>query len=102
MTPALTTAGLALLAALQVADILTTHLILKRGGVERNVLLAGLFEEFGALPTMIVTKAALVALAWNYLPPYPFAIAAICVFYVGIVVNNLHVLHRKLPSGGTR
>ena len=102
MTPDMITAGLVLFAALQVADILTTHTILKRGGFERNVLLAGLFEEFGALPVMLVTKAALVALFWLYMPEYPVALGVACVFYIGIVANNLHVLKRKLPSGGTR
>lgn len=84
----------ALLVALQVADIATTYLALDRKkGTEANGLLAPLFVRFGVLPTLIVVKGGFIGLLlWGH--PYVMAevLAALTLVYVLVVFNNMKVL----------
>jgi hypothetical protein len=90
------TAPLAILfIALQIADIYTTLELLDRvkGAREQNKAMAMLFDEFGPLPTLLVTKGIAILLvaiflldeAWWYL-------AALDAFYVWVVLHNFRQL----------
>ena len=55
-------------AALQIADSITTDIIL-RNGRELNPILNWLFNKFGIVPTLVVFKLVsllLVATVWNF------------------------------------
>ena len=94
-----------LIIALQIADIVTTHLALTSGkGTEGNGLLAWLMVRIGVLPTLVLTKGLLFGwvLGWAYLLPeisvHPVWLAALGVMAVGylfVIVSNLRVLTRK-------
>lgn len=93
--------GIALLAALialQVADAVTTLACLRRGGTERNPLLAAAMFAIGTVPALLLAKALLIGVAVLLLG-YPVALAVICAVYAVVVINNLRVL-RHLKSGG--
>ena len=79
---------LATLAALQVADIWTTRKILLAGGRELNPAVRWLIGRFGIMPALVVSKAAVLAIAWFILLPYPAVLAALCAFYGWIVWHN--------------
>lgn len=85
---------LILFAALQLADTLTTLAILDRGGCELNPLMRGLFDDLGAPFALVLTKSGLVILAVFGLADAPWIVAALCLFYVGVVINNLLVMRR--------
>jgi len=79
---------LALLAALQVADVWTTRRILLAGGKEMNPVVRWLIGRFGLLPALLMSKAAVLALAAAFLLPYPWLLGGLCVFYAGIIWYN--------------
>ena len=83
---------LATFVLLQLADIYTTHRILKGGGVERNPLLCKLFDRFGVLPVLLVTKAVAVAAVIAALTDYPWVVGGLDVFYAVVIANNLRIL----------
>ena len=79
--------ALAIFAALQVADVTLTTLILRRGGRELNPVMRWLMDKVGVIPAMAVTKALLVAyFAWADIPALTIAG---CVLYAAVVVWNL-------------
>lgn len=82
---------------LQVLDIYTTRKVLSDGGKELNPLLVKLFERFGVDKTLLVTKAAAVAIfaamvyaasKGNYVGYIAAAHAAVVAFYAFIVYRN--------------
>jgi hypothetical protein len=85
-----------LLLALQVLDIISTVLALRRPGtVEANPLLAPLFARFGALPTLLVVKSAVCALLWQYQADLPlWLLLPLCAGYAYVVVNNFVIVLR--------
>ena len=83
---------LALLAALQLADIYTTRRILLAGGKEMNPAVRWLIGRFGIMPALLVSKAAMLVLATAFLLPYPWALGGLCVFYAGIIWYNVKSL----------
>lgn len=52
------------LTLLQALDGWTTYKIIRRGGYEKNTLIADWIEEFGLYPTLLVVKGACTAAAW--------------------------------------
>ena len=74
---------------LQLADIYTTHAILKQGGREMNVVMKWLFDRIGHIPALLATKGIVVILVYLYLLPYEFVLGGLCVFYAVIVAHNL-------------
>jgi hypothetical protein len=79
--------AIAILAALQVADIYTTHRVLANGGRELNPLLAKLFARFGILQMLIPLKLSFLALAYLYIPEgWVWGLSAL---YALIVANNV-------------
>lgn len=85
---------LALLIALQIADMVTTIAILNRpGGRERMPQMRKLMDRFGVLPGMLILKvpfliaAAVVALIW---PHYAFdVLVTLCAVAAGVLVWNM-------------
>ena len=81
---------------LQVLDVISTHLALKRPGImEKNPVMRRLMEAVGILPAMIAVKAVtiLIVSAVYFLTPALRIGAAVglgiaSVFYVVVVVNN--------------
>ena len=84
-----------LFTALQVADVLLTLQIHKRGGRELNPLMRWLMDEYGTLPALVVSKAVLLALAYFYLVGFPSVLIALCAGYAGLAGWNVMQL-RKL------
>jgi len=73
---------------LQVLDVWTTHRILSAGGRELNPVMDWLFKRLGVLPGLIIVKTVVVALIWFYLISHPVFVAALCIFYVAVVIHN--------------
>ena len=89
----MTTILFAILAALQLGDILTTLRVLGQGGVERNPVLAPLFRRFGSPPVLIAEKVLVLGLVWIALPSMApqlqlALLGASCALYVWIVWHN--------------
>lgn len=78
---------------LQVADAWTTHRFLTdKTGVEKNPVLAGLFEEFGHIPVLIAVKSIAISLTYFYLIEEPIVLGLLVAFYIAIVINNLRLI----------
>jgi hypothetical protein len=87
-----------------VVDTITTYKALSSGiGVEKNKIMAWLFEKFGVLPSLIIFKLIAVALMAGccvYLPQIYQPMEIICpvilglldAFYLWVAVNNVKVL----------
>ena len=81
---------------LQVLDVISTHLALKRPGiVEKNPVMRRLMDAIGILPAMIAVKAVtilIVAGVFLFIPALRIGAAIglgiASVFYVVVVVNN--------------
>lgn len=87
-------------ALLQLADAYTTSRILKAGGVETNKLMRRLMEQIGVTEALVLTKTlaiviVVMAFAAGHLPVW--VLAALCAFYVLVVLNNVLVM-RGRPS----
>lgn len=85
-----------ILLVLQVLDIISTVLALRRPGtVEANPLLAPLFKRFGVLPVLLVAKSVVCALLWQYRADLPlWLLLPMCAGYAYIVINNFQ-LHTR-------
>ena len=85
-----------LLIALQLADLATTHYVLRKGiGTEANPLLKRLFDRFGHERVLIVTKSAFIVwllLLQGFIPN--FVLWLLVAFYVWVVYNNLRVIRK--------
>jgi hypothetical protein len=79
---------LAILAALQAADVYSTRRILLAGGREMNPAVRWLIGRFGLMPALIGAKVAVMAIAWFILLPYPWLLGGLCAFYAGITAYN--------------
>ncbi len=88
----LTSAMLASFALVQLADIATTRVILQRGGVEANPLMAWAQGSLGS--AWMAPKLALAAIALCLLPRFrkPWHIAVAVVACAIPVISNLVVL----------
>ena len=81
---------------LQVLDVISTHLALKRPGImEKNPVMRRLMEAVGILPAMIAVKATtvlIVAGVFLFIPAVRLGMAIglglASVFYSIVVVNN--------------
>jgi hypothetical protein len=85
-----------LLIALQLADLATTHYVLRKGiGTEANPLLKRLFDKFGHERVLLITKAAFIVWLLLLQGFIPDAVLWLLVaFYVWVVVNNLRVIRK--------
>lgn len=94
-----------LIVLLNIADVYTTNRILRRGGSERNPLMAKVFSLIGVLPGLLLVKAAIVlALWWAFIhqglqgPFFIGLLVLICAVYVWVVAHNLREI-RKQSAG---
>jgi len=93
-----------ILAALQVLDVWTTHVVLSRGGVEANPLVAAVMAALGSvLLALVLLKAGalgvvLVAtrgvLARGLSERAARRMAAVSIIYCAVIANNLVTLTR--------
>ena len=87
---------LVVLIALQVADIATTHYVLKTGiGTEANPVLNKLFQKFGHEPVLLTTKGAFIVflLVVQHLIPV-WALGGMVAFYLWVIWNNVRVIQK--------
>lgn len=94
---------LAIFAALQIGDIYTTLKVLNQGGRELNPIMNKLFTKFGALQTLVATKAALVGACYAFIDvPYVTEVLwALCVFYAGLVFHNFRQIKPRQDKGAS-
>lgn len=81
----------------QVADLITTTLVLGKGGRELNPIVRSLIAEFGTVPALAIKGVVLSGLVlWSYLSggsqDAPWAFHALAAFYVLVIANNVKVL----------
>lgn len=87
-------AAVLILAVLQAADVLTTRLVLARGGVEGNPLMAGLVSR----PLLaLAAKMVCVAAAWCASRRAPSwralcGLWMVCGFYLSVVMANVFTM----------
>lgn len=86
---------------LQLADIVTTYLIVSRpGGRELNPVLAALFRAVGLLPGLLIIKCAFVALLVWAAPVLHIAVLVlICLGYCWVVWHNVRALRKGGAHG---
>jgi hypothetical protein len=91
----------AILAGLNVADVVLTLAILKKGGGELNPAMRFFIARLGRVVGLVVPKIAVIAAAVAGIlllgshPIYIAALIALCVVYAVIVINNFRVLKRQ-------
>lgn len=84
-----------LFALLQLADAVTTIIVLDKGGREANPVMNWLFDKFEVIPTFIITKGVVIALFWYYSEAIPLAVwLAMIAFYSWVVYNNLGIIEK--------
>jgi len=94
------------LSLLQLADVCTTVLIIRRGlGREANPIVAEAIDAFGLIPGLLVVKLLFVIPTWStamqhFSEPWmallqKSLLAAICLGYVWVVVHNWRILRRR-------
>ena len=89
--------AIALFALLQVADIGTTVMFLKRNGFERNPLVAKAMDRLGVIPGLVLVKTVLIGpvIYFAMLGAVPeWVIWAMSMFYVAVVINNIMVIRK--------
>lgn len=85
-----------LIIALQLGDLLTTAIMLKRkGAYEGNRFMAALFAKIGVLPGLILVKSAvIVLLMWLAPVADTWALWVIAGISGAVLVNNLIVMRK--------
>ena len=82
-----------LLTCMQVLDIVTTYVVLKKGGVELNPIMRKLFDKFGVIPTLLVSKVILLAVVFYGYDQANSTVSNIvltllCAMYTFVLANN--------------
>ena len=79
--------------ALQVADGVTTAMILARGGRELNPAVRWMIEKLGARTALAAAKVIAIIAFALILDHVPWSVlAGLCALYVVVCANNLRVL----------
>lgn len=76
------------LAVTQLLDWYSTRTIINRGGRERNWVMAALFDEFGMDEVLCVKAVAVTAVGCWLGAQLIEVLAALVVFYIGILIYN--------------
>lgn len=79
---------LLLLALLQLADGWTTWRILRMGGQELNPVILRLMLSIGIVPALMLKGIAVIAAAWFFFLPYPWALGAMAAVQAVVVAFN--------------
>lgn len=78
---------------LQVLDALSTVYGMRLGHMEKNPLLAWLFEKVGVIPVMLIVKTGMIVVLLHYLGQYPvWILVAGNILYAYIFYKNLEVI----------
>lgn len=84
---------------LQTADIVTTMIILNRGGYERNLLVKRVMDAMGDLQALVFLKLVVgvpILLTYCYVPATRFTlmvtIGLVDLFYCWIIFGNVNVM----------
>jgi hypothetical protein len=83
---------LILFVLLQIADIYTTHTVLKQGGRELNPVLASLFTKANPIVVMVTLKLLAVWALW-YVNMWGLT-AASCAVYAWVVISNWREINK--------
>ena len=93
MIPSMTIALYGLLVALQLADGVTTHIILKRAGAERNIVMVWAIRTWGVAHALWGKVIIIAVLVWFALPIMPWwVLAGLDAWYVIVVAHNTREL----------
>ncbi|KIA81369.1 hypothetical protein QR66_05245 [Chromobacterium piscinae] len=85
---------MALCIGMQLLDVATTWQVIRRGiGREANPLLRAVMARMGILPSLLLSKALLLAACVWFRPPWP-AYAVLAGLYVPVLVNNWKVMRQ--------
>ena len=88
----------ALFAALQVADAITTLVVLRHGGREANPLMRALMERTGVALALVTTKTLLLVAIWLWLMNFYLLTAGVVLY--GVVVGwNASNAKRAIDNG---
>lgn len=82
---------------LQLADAVSTVLVLREGGYEKNPVVRWAMSKVGMIPALAATKiptTALAAWALQAHPIAPYIFAPVIALYVWVVTNNLRIYRR--------
>ncbi len=82
---------------MQLGDMISTVIALKKGGSEANKLIASIMEKIGVIPALAVVKLLLMALVYAAIAfvPAPWIYALLGIFdalYIWVVINNIKVV----------
>ncbi|MCD5326775.1 DUF5658 family protein [Chromobacterium piscinae] len=78
----------------QLLDVASTCYALRSGiGREANGWLAYLMNYIGVLPTLLLTKLALLAACWWLRPPWPGYVVLVAI-YTAVLINNARAIHQ--------
>lgn len=91
----MTEAFAALLIALQVADMWSTHVVLKRGGRELNPLVRALISKVGFVGTTIFKLVLAALIIWIAWPDHWWVLAIACAVYAAVVASNVRLIRRR-------
>lgn len=89
-----------LLVALNIADIVLTHKILKKGGRELNPFLEPLFKRFNPVAVMVVVKLAFLVPLAIFISIMPVAVLYVLnTMYIALLLWNAkeYIKQRRLP-----
>jgi len=86
---------------LQLADAVSTVLVLRNGGYEKNPIVAWVMRKIGVIPALLATKipvtlACVWAMGAHSIAPYIFA--PFLAISVWVVVHNLRVYFRLIKD----
>ena len=83
------------LIALQILDIITTVIALRNSAnYEENPLLAPIMKVIGTLPTLIVFKAAGIAVMWYSRDANPILLIGLAIYYAKTVYKNYTLMNK--------
>jgi hypothetical protein len=81
-----------LLIALQLLDLATTYYAVeKQGKREANKLLAKLFDRIGVVPTLLLTKGAVIV-GLLMVDLHEYVLLALIALYVAVIINNVKAI----------
>ena len=86
---------LAALALLQLGDGWTTWRILAAGGQELNPAMRWLMDAVGVVSALVAKAVAIVAVAYLFFLPYPWALAAMVAVQASVVAFNFRSIRNE-------
>jgi hypothetical protein len=66
------------------ADVMTTYMVLRAGGIELNPVVGRLIERLGILPGLLITKALPIAVVTGFYVNVPHPFIWVCTAIAGL------------------